>query len=213
MMEGKSEVGILGAGGQAREVKQYLGDQDIQPAFFAVNAEYVGDAPERIDILSPSDFEAVTPVIAAIGAPEVRRQLVEEWKGGEFYTVRANESYIGESVIIGKGSIIAPQAVLTANIEVGSHVIVNVGATISHDCTIGNFVTIGPGAHVAGNVELGDGVFVGIGASISNGVKVAEGSVIGAGAVVIKDVVEKNSVVVGVPASTIRVNEGWLSEV
>lgn len=213
MIEGKSEVGILGAGGQAREVEQYLDDQGIKPTFFAVDAEYVGDSPGRIDILSPTEFEAVTPVIAAIGAPEVRRQLVKEWKGGEFYTVIANEAYVGESVTIGEGSIIAPRAVLTASIEVGSHVIVNVGATISHDCVIGDFATISPGAHVAGSVELGPGVFVGIGATISNGVKVAEGSVIGAGAVVIKDVVEKNSVVVGVPGGVIRINEGWLSEV
>lgn len=206
------KVGLIGAGGQAREVEQYLREYGVHPSFYAVDKEYVaGD--KRIDILSPNEFEEMTPVISAIGSPEVRRKMVESWKGEEFYSVVSKDAYIGEGVRLGSGVIVAPRAVLTTDIEVGDHVLINVAATVSHDVKLGNYVTIGPGAHIGGSVELGDGVFVGIGANVSNGIKVAEGSVIGAGAVVISDIMEPNSVVVGVPAKLIRINEGWLSEV
>lgn len=206
------KVGLIGAGGQAKEVEQYLRDSGITPAFFAVDKEYV-NTKNQIDILSPDEYEELTPVIAAIGAPEVRRKMVENWRGKEYYSVISKDAYIGKSVEIGQGAIIAPRAVLTADIKLGEHVLVNVAATISHNAKLGNYVTVGPGAHIAGAVELGDGVFVGIGASISNNVKIAEGSVVGAGAVVISDILEPNSVVVGVPAKLIRVNKGWLNEV
>lgn len=207
------EVGIIGDGGQSREVREYLRESNIEPSFLAVDREYVDGTPGRIDILSPSDYQELTPVVAAIGAPEIRRKMVEEWRGGEFFTVISNQSYVGDTVRIGEGSIISPRAVLTASIEVGRHVIVNVGATVSHDSEIGDYATIGPGAHIAGGVKLGRGVFIGIGASVNNGVEIADGCVVGAGAVVISDILEPNSVVVGTPARLLRINEGWLSEV
>ena len=213
IMRQEGELGIIGSGGQAREVAQYLSDEDSLPAFFAVHPEYLSENDVRVNLLNPNEYERITPVVAAIGAPEVRRRLVHEWAGESFGTVIAKDAYVGETVEMGVGCIISPRAVLTANVLLGDHVIVNIGATISHDSKIGNYATISPGAHIAGNVEIGDGVFVGIGATISNGIKIAEGSVIGAGAVVVNDIIENNSVVVGVPAKTIRINEGWLSEV
>jgi len=212
-MENK-QIGIIGSGGQAREVVEYLADEEITPSFYAINPEYIEDgAVNKVDILNPTDFEKITPVVAAIGSPDVRRKLVGEWAGENFATVISEHAYVGDSVEIGKGSIVAPRAVITANVQIGEHAIINVGATISHDCTFGDFVTVGPGAHIAGDVELGNGVFVGIGAIVSNGLKISDGVVVGAGAVVVKDVLQENSVVVGIPAETIRVNEGWLGEV
>lgn len=209
----KGEVGIIGAGGQAREVEQYLRESLVRPSFFAIDSDYITDTERQIDILTRNEYERLTPVIAAIGAPAVRRSMIEKWGGEEYYTVLSKDAYIGENVHIGKGSIIAPGVILTTDIEVGEHVLINTGVTVAHNCLLGNYATISPGAHIAGGVRLGEGVFVGIGASISNGITVAEGSVIGAGAVVVSDVAEPNSVVVGVPARLLRINKGWLSEI
>jgi sugar O-acyltransferase (sialic acid O-acetyltransferase NeuD family) len=212
-MTKENEIGIIGSGGQAREVREYLNDDDMQPAFFAVNPEYISEEGDKINILSPSEYERITPVVAAIGAPEVRRRLVNEWPGDNYTKIISTHAYVGESVSIGKGSIIAPRAVLTADIILGEHTIINVGVTIAHDCRLGDYVTVSPGAHIAGNVELGDGVFVGIGATISNNIKIANGCVIGAGTVVIEDVLVENSVVVGVPGKVIKINDGWQDEI
>ncbi len=206
------KIGILGAGGQADEAESYLNDVSVD--FYALNDDFRDkNNHQQINIANPDEFQRMLPVVAAIGAPALRKQMVEEWPGEAYATIRADTSYIDKTAIIGEGTIIAPRAVITTNVEMGRHCIINVAASISHDCIIGDFVTISPGAHIAGNVELGDGVFVGIGAIISNDIRIPAGCVIGAGAVVIRSVEEENSILVGSPAKVIKYNEGWLREI
>ncbi|MCW2515073.1 MAG: hypothetical protein JWR11_4115 [Mycobacterium sp.] len=202
-------IGLLGAGGQAREIASYLShDTEL---FWAVSNEYRDtSSPDQVDVSSPTKRDRESWVIGAVGAPAVRRNLVAAWPGNRFTTVVSSAAYVDRSCRIGAGTVVAPGAVLTVNVSVGEHCLVNVGATLSHDVELGSFVTVGPGAHVAGHVRLGDGVFVGIGATISNNVNVASGVVIGAGATVLRDVVTPNAVVVGVPATVSTIREDWL---
>ncbi len=205
-----SEVGVLGAGGMAREVAAFSSDS---VSFFAVNKEYLeNDNSLLIDIENPNDTLAQTPVVSAMGAPALRAAMLDSWPGNIYTNIIAESAELLTDQL-GEGIIIAPGAIITTDTLIGNHVIVNVGATISHDCHLGDFVTVSPGAHIAGGVTLGAGVFVGIGAIISNNVTVAEGSVIGAGTVVINDIQEPNSVVVGNPARLLRKQEGWLRHV
>lgn len=203
-------IGVLGAGGMAREAASY---SPYVVDFFAVNKEYVDPLDNRlIDITSPSDEQMVTPVVSALGAPALRMTMLEMWPGNNYGTVIASSAQ-AFSRKFGRGVIVAPNSIVTTDVEVGDHTIINIGATVSHNCKLGEFVTISPGAHIAGGVELGDGVFVGIGATVSNDIKVASGVVIGAGAVVVHDIMDQNAVVVGVPARVIKINKGWMSEV
>lgn len=206
-------IGIIGNGGQADEARSYIGDDNI--LFNAVSKEYTEgySSSNTIDILSPSDFEKQVPVIAAIGAPGLRKEMIDNWSGAEFSIIKADQSYVDKSAIIGEGTIIAPGAIITTDVIIGAHSIINIATTISHGCNIGSFTTLSPGVHIGGNVNIGEGVFVGIGAIISNGLSIAPGSVIGAGAVVVKNIVKENSVVVGVPANVVRYNTGWIREI
>ncbi|HZL08158.1 MAG TPA: acetyltransferase [Candidatus Dormibacteraeota bacterium] len=205
-------VGLLGSGGQADEVESYLG-QDQEVVFRAVSSGYLdGKAANQIDIAQPGERQDI-PVIAALGAPDLRRDMVGQWPFDNYCTVIAEEARVDGKAKIGEGTVIAPMAVVTTNAVIGKHVIINIGATINHDAQIGDYVTISPGVHIAGRVKIGDGVFIGIGASIGNNVSVAAGSVIGAGAVVIEDITAENSVAVGIPAKVIKQNEGWLREI
>jgi sugar O-acyltransferase (sialic acid O-acetyltransferase NeuD family) len=205
------KIGILGNGGQADEAESFAG---VEVDFRAVSPEYLDSSnPNLISILSPSDYQKTESVVAAIGAPSVRKKMVEEWPGEKYAIIQSEVSYVDKTATIGEGTIIAPRAVITTNTEIGRHAIINVAATISHNSKLGDFVTVGPGAHIAGNVTIGEGAFIGIGAIINNGLYIADGVVVGAGAVVVSDIVTPNSVVVGVPAREVRINEGWLSEV
>lgn len=208
----KNSIGILGNGSQADEVESYLGN-GLRIAFRAVSSQYITPSnPVLIDIDNAGDLKN-TKVVAAIGAPAVRKKLIERWPGQSYISVVSEHAILDKNLALGHGSIIAPGVVITTNVMVGKHTLINIGATINHDCRVGDFVTISPGVHIAGRVEVGDGVFIGIGASISNNVKIATGSVIGAGTVVLKDILDENSVVIGVPGKVIRNNEDWLSEV
>jgi sugar O-acyltransferase (sialic acid O-acetyltransferase NeuD family) len=208
MNDQASAIGILGGGGQADEAESFFTNGTV--LFRAVDKEYIHD--DLIDISEPTTRQLTTPVVAAVGAPELRKTLIEKWKGGEYATIVSEYAYVASSAIIGPGSIIAPHAALTTNVQVGEHSLINLAATISHNTILGRFVTISPGANIAGNVVLGDGVFVGIGAIISNGVRIASGVVVGAGTVVLKNIDEENSVYIGVPAKKLSQNNGWLNE-
>lgn len=203
-------VGLLGGGAQADEIESYL-TGGAQALFRAVSKEYV-TGTDFIDIDSPGECVNST-VLVAVGAPALRRTMVNKWPGALYGTVVAEKTSVDPSAKINQGCVIAPGVVITTNVVLEEHVLVNIAASISHDCRIGRYTVISPGVHIAGNAELGEGVFVGIGATISNNVKIAAGCVIGAGAVVLDDVDVENSVVVGLPARAIKVNKDWLGEV
>lgn len=202
-----AEIGIIGAGGQADETASYF---DGNVTFRAVTSDYVSDG--LIDIDKPTETQRQMPVVIALGPPALRRQMSERWKG-VYATVISSHSYVDSTAIIGEGAIVAPAAVLTTNVRLGTHAIVNVGASIQHDTVAGDFLTVGPGCRVGGRVTIGDGVFIGIGATVKNNVRIANGVVIGAGAVVVDDLDTENGVYVGVPAKCVKVNEGWLHEI
>lgn len=202
-------IGLLGSGGQADEAESYYSGDVV---FRAVSEKYLSEIA-AVDINNPSEEEVNTPVCAAVGAPAVRRDLIEEWSGNSYKSIISEKAYIDDSVELGEGSIVAPNSVITTRVKIGRHAIINVAATIQHESLLGDFVTIGPGSHIAGNVIIEDGVFVGIGAVVSNDIRVSKGVVVGAGATLVHDADVENGVYVGTPAKLIKVNEGWLSEV
>lgn len=205
-------IGVLGAGGQAREVADFSSDV---VGFFAVDAIHlaVSTAPEGVrlvDLAAPSRDDLAMPVVAAVGAPGVRAELVKRWRGA-WTTAVSSDAYLAHDVRPQKGSMIAPGAVLMAGVQVGRHVLVNAGATVGHDTRLDDFATLAPGVRVGGRCRIGRGAFIGIGATVVQDVSIGEGAVVGAGAVVLSDVAA-NNVAVGVPAQTIRVADRWLRE-
>lgn len=206
--------GILGAGGQAREVADFAG---VTVAFFAVDAPHVasarrlaGDVP--VIELPGGDEHRTIPVIAALGAPGARRAMVARWSGSEFTRAISSMAYVAGNVSLGVGTMIAPAAVVMAGVAVGDHALINAGATVGHDTVLEDYGTVSPGARVAGHCRIGAGAFIGIGAVVTQGVRIGEGAVIGAGAVVRHDV-DPFEVHVGVPARVLRIEKEWLSNV
>lgn len=199
------EFGILGAGAQAREVAGFVVDARV--AFYAVSAEFATE-DGFIDIAAPTAAEASTPVIAAVGAPALRRKLIRDWPGRDYRSVVSPGAYVSPSAQIGKGSVIAPGVVVSSDTRIGDHVTVNIGTTISHDCVVGDYATISPGVHIAGRCEVGQGAFLGIGCIVRDGIRIGAGSIIGAGAVVLADTPDLG-VCVGNPARLVRTADDW----
>lgn len=206
------QVGFLGAGGQALELRGYC---SASVRFCAVEREFLVSAAvnERvIDIKSPGDELVSVPVVAAVGAPGGKRRLLRMWPGDQFGTIVAEDVTIAEDAVIGQGSIISPGSRIMAGANLGDHVLVNTNAVVSHETRIGDFSTISPGVSIGGRCTLGEGVFIGIGATVSDSVRIGAGAVVGAGSVVIEDV-QTNEVVVGVPARHLRFEADWLGTI
>jgi len=204
----ETPYGVLGDGPQADETEEFA--RPVRAVFRAVSAQFVVPGRERlIDIATPTADQLRVPVVAAVGAPGLRKSLVASWPGEMFHTVIAETTWISATATIGRGVIIAPQCVVSANAVVGDHVLLNIGSSVSHDTVIGDFVTLSPGVAIAGRCTVGAGVFIGIGAFVSDGITIAPGSVIGAGAVVVENI-DLPGVYVGVPARLVRQQREWL---
>lgn len=201
---------MLGNGGQADETEACFEGVVL---FRAVSKNYVKEG--LVDVATTDREKTETPVVAAIGAPGLRRDIVQEWQGSSYATIVAKSAKIDDSAVIGSGSIVVQDVVMTTGVEIGEHVIVNVASSIQHDSTVGDYSTICPGVHIGGHVTIGKGVFLGIGAIVANDVTISDGVVVGAGAIIpphtMLDV--ENGVYVGAPARLVKTNKDWLYEV
>jgi sugar O-acyltransferase (sialic acid O-acetyltransferase NeuD family) len=207
MFDDQRRIGLLGNGGQARELRGFLGPGAF--LFRAVHRQYLeAGADDLIDIETDDPSFLDKPVLAAVGGPGLRRRLVQTWGGERFAQLILSSLVSTSPENIGEGVLVAPGAVVTSDARLGKHVHVNVNATIGHDCAIGAFSTVCPGANFGGHTAIGAGCFVGIGAVLREEISVCDGAFIGAGAVVINDITHPGTYV-GNPARRISEREGW----
>lgn len=208
---------ILGGGGHAREVKQYI--EEMYGAFvfgdMAPLASEGSTIPRVIRFVVPCPmgkfdisldqyyeelrkYPTTSCSIMGSGHAQVRRKMNDEIRA-PLLTIKHDRSFIASSAVIGEGSLIAPQAQVANMASIGEHVLVNHGASIGHDTHIGKWVTIAPNAAIGGCCEIRNTVYIGSGAMIKEGITVGKGAIVGMGAVVIREVAACTTVV-GNPA-------------
>jgi len=104
---------------------------------------------------------------------------------------------------IGTGAIVLDGVVLTADVEVGDHVVLMPHVTLTHGCTVSDYATVCAGVSLGGDVLVGEAAYIGMNASVRQGVHIGPGATVGMGAVVLDDV-PAGETWVGVPARPIR---------
>lgn len=107
------------------------------------------------------------------------------------------------SCSIGSGSIALDGVVLTADVEVGRHVVLMPQVTLTHGCRVDDFATICAGVSLGGDVQVGEAAYIGMNASVRQGLHIGAGATVGMGAVVLDDV-PAGETWAGVPARPIR---------
>jgi sugar O-acyltransferase (sialic acid O-acetyltransferase NeuD family) len=198
-------VGILGAGRQAFETSGYCKESGVEVAFFVeerppdYDRDSIAYGAPILTIHDALGRFAEVPVVSAVGSPDLRHALVEQWTGSLFFTVISARGWLATDVGLGVGSTVAPLAALNRCVVLGEHALVNVGAILSHDVVVGPYSTVSPGCTIGGGARVGTGVFIGIGATIIDHVAVGDGAYVAAGAVVVTDV-GAGDTVMGVPA-------------
>ncbi|MXV18134.1 acetyltransferase [Deinococcus xianganensis] len=213
---------IVGTGGHAREIHELIEDINAAgPAAWEImgwldsNAAAHGTTVHDLPVLGDVDWLQANPdvyVTVAIGAPPVRRRVVERIRAvghTRFATLIHPTALIGRRVEIGEGTVICAGVITSTDYRLGQHVLLNRMATVAHDDDLHDFVTIAPSAVISGNVTIGEGTDLGTNATVNQGVEIGAWTIVGSGAVVTKSL-PANCTAVGAPAKPIKERpEGW----
>ncbi len=146
-------------------------------------------------------------VILAIGNNWKRKNMVDQIyeiaPSLEFVTAIHPSAVIGKDVVVGRGSVIMPGAIVNANSRIADFCILNTNSSLGHDGCMEKFSSIASGVCTGGNLILGSFSAISLGAKVIEEITVGEHSIIGAGSLVVKDV-DSYSVVYGSPARLVR---------
>lgn len=187
---------ILGAGPFAREIEDYF-----KRSFPSAKISLVSDFGEERAIGSEQYQKIVQKrddacaTYIGSGKMLIRQEMMQQVKGVLGPPLLLSKAVWTDQ--IGKGTIIADNAVIAPRVNIGESVLVNYGATIGHDTTIAKLSAIGPQAAVGGFCRIEEAVYIGAGALIRECLSIGHDSTIGMGAIVTKDV-PPNSLVTGV---------------
>jgi sugar O-acyltransferase (sialic acid O-acetyltransferase NeuD family) len=201
---------IVGAGGFGREVLSWVLQSQAHQrewcvsGFLDANPKALDGYDDSFPILgSPTDYQPSGDevFVCAMGEPKTRLNVCRhlEAYGACFATLIHPSAVVGRNTTMGRGCILCPGAVLTADVRIGHHVIINACASVGHDAVIGDGCTLSGHADVTGFARLGSGVFLGTHAAVLPSARVGDFSVVGAGSVVLRDV-KPGATVMGVPA-------------
>lgn len=206
---------IVGAGGFGREmfcaaresvgfgeafgIKGFLDENPSALDGFAGYPDIVG-APQAYVPQADDVF------VTALGSIESRRRCAGmiEARGGRFIPIIHRSASIGQNVVIGDGSFVAHNVVLTADVKVGRHSCVFHGAVIGHDTVLGDFSHVYSLVSIGGGVRIGDGASVFPGAKVVPRVTIGDGATVGIGSTVVGSVAS-GVTVFGTPATRLRI--------
>lgn len=192
---------IIGAGGTSREIADTVhAINRLDPrwnllGFLDDDAAKQGRLIDGLPVLgtlaATAGYDAQFIIgVASWRNPRVRRAIVERLAlPRERYTTIVHPSAsISSNAVIGTGTAILQNVVITPGTIVGNHTLILQNVTMAHDQVVEDFVTIASGATLAGFVRLCAGCYLGAGCTIMNGITVNAEALVAVGAVVMNDV-------------------------
>jgi sugar O-acyltransferase (sialic acid O-acetyltransferase NeuD family) len=195
------EVIIIGAGGHAAEIDEYIGYNQKVTGVKELNiVGFLDDNPANYDSYQFSapllgglkDYKVVTGISYMIGIANLRyrRLFVDRFKseGAQFVSFIHCGAYVSASAIIGEGSIIGPNVNVGPNVKIGSYTLINSRSSLGHDTTVGDYNFISPNVCFSGFTEIGDENLFGINSATIPGVKIGCRNKIAAGMILDQDV-------------------------
>lgn len=205
---------LVGASGLASEVaecarrvgRKVLGCFDDDPTrageLLPGGVTVIGDTTALLRAAPPAGHPA--QVVVTIGPSRVRRRVVERLRAAGLGEERFARLVDPQTVVpagssVGPGTVLLGGIVITAPIDIGSHVVVMPHVTLTHDDVIEDFATIAAGVNLGGGVRVAEEAYLGMGSSVRQHLTVGRGSVLGMGAVLLDDLPE-GATWAGVPA-------------
>lgn len=176
------KLAVFGYGGHAREVQVQIGKE----VTFFVDDEYSNEYTTPLSEFNPNEYQMMIAVADSTEREKIVKKLPP--KTNFFTFIHQTSQIIGDDVIIGEGSFIGANSILTTNIKLGKHTILNRGNHVGHDTIIGDYFSAMPGAIVSGNVNIGNCVYMGTNSSVREKINITNNVILGLNSGVVKDI-------------------------
>ena len=149
------------------------------------------------DLHKYTDAALVIGIANPLVKQKILRKIGDDHKFPNFIS---KNTWISNSVNLGKGVIIYPGVSINHESEIGDFVIINMNCAIGHNTKIEKCSSLAPGVNFAGFTHVEPYTEIGIGVATIQQIKIGEGSVIGGQSMVIRNT-EAYATYVGVPAT------------
>lgn len=189
-MKQTQNVIIVGSGGFAKELYQYLQDSDVKLLGFIdkepkpfYQLSYLGTEENFDDnLISQAKF------LLGVGDMALRIKIISTLKKRKvnFYTFIHQSAIVAKDAIIGQGCVLCPHTTINANTRLDDFVLCNIYSSIAHDCFVGENSVLCPYVTLNGNVTIGKNCFLATRATCLPKSSLGDNSKIGAVAVISK---------------------------
>lgn len=209
---------IYGSGGLARETVELIEDINEAEPTWQIKGyidDFKGENGEVINgyrILGTSEvlknLTDPTYIVLAMSDPSAKEKIYQTIikYNLRFATLKHPTAKIARNAIVGEGSIIGIDCILSPGVVLGSHVFLNMRTVIGHDTVIRDYVSCLVNCIIAGNVVIDEGAFLGSNCVIMEKKMVGKGSKVSMGSIVDFDV-EDGCVVMSRPSKCMKFRE------
>jgi sugar O-acyltransferase (sialic acid O-acetyltransferase NeuD family) len=217
MTDSITDLVIAGAGGLARETAAAVhAVNQVRPTwrlrgFLDDDPRLAGTYRAGLPILGSLGMIEEMPetaVVVCMATPRdqaIRERVTRrlDLPAQRYATIVHPSADIGAGCVVGPGSVVLAQVVLTADVLVGSHVAIMPQVVLTHDDVVGDCATIASGVRLGGGVTVARCAYLGAGAMVRESLTVGAYSLVGMGSVVLRDVPQAE-VWAGSPARFLR---------
>ncbi len=175
-------IGIVGAGGFARELRWMIRDiNGDRPTwefcgYVVSDLSKVGPNDSKDMILGDFDWlashrAALDALVIGIGSGKARRtvgqQLRGHFPGIELPSlVHPTVRFDPDTCVIEDGVVLCAGTIATVNVRFERFCLVNLSCTIGHESIIGEGSVLNPTVNISGGVHIGAGCLIGTGAQV-----------------------------------------------
>jgi len=192
-----SSLILLAASGLGREVLSAVdaADEHRVIGFLDDDLGLHGTSIHGVPVLGPID-DAVrnndARFVVCVGRGQSRRAIVRRLQSigigpHRYATVVDPTVRIPRGCSIGAGAILLAQTVLTADVQIGRHVVAMPHVTLTHDDRIDDFATLCAHVVLGGSVQVGEAAYMGMGSSVREEIAIGTEATLGMGAVLLDD--------------------------
>jgi acetyltransferase EpsM len=201
------EIIIIGAGGHAAELRDYINHYNkVAEEGIKVNGllddneenyHHYGYQEPFLGKILDHKVDGDVSYLMGIANIKYRRSIVERFleEGAKFIQLIHPTALISPSAEIGEGVVISHNASVGPKVKLGNYNILNSRCTIGHDSVLGDFNFISPQVAVSGNTKIGNENMIGTNSCTIPGVSIGNNNIIAAGMVVYKTVGDNETVI------------------